>query len=134
MKLAPVLAISAAVILTAAEISPRISPRPDGLTVHEWGTFTSVAGVDGAATDWDALGCKDDLPGFVKDFGYRGFKFRLQGTVRMETPVMYFYTAHELDARVKVEFPQGLITEWYPRAQYEIYQNGRRLEPNLNGI
>ena len=25
-----------------------------------------------AAIDWDALGCKDDLPSFVNDFGYRG--------------------------------------------------------------
>src|SRR5882724_3151448 len=134
MKLAPVLVISAAVVLTAAEISPRNSPRPEGLTVHEWGTFTSVAGVDGSATDWDALGCKDDLPAFVNELGFRGFKWRLQGTVRMETPVMYFYSARELDARVRVEFPQGLITEWYPRAQYEIYQKGRRLDGDLNGI
>ena len=41
---------------------------------------------------------------------------------------------------MKVAFPQGLITEWYPRADYEVYQttgnNGppRRLQPNLNGI
>lgn len=90
------------------------SIRPGGLTVHEWGTFTSVAGEDGSAVDWDALGCKDDLPGFVNDFGYRGFKWRLQGTVRMETPVMYFYSSRELDANVKVAFPNGLITEWYP--------------------
>jgi hypothetical protein len=35
----------------------------------------------------------------------------------METPVMYFYSSRELDAHVKVAFPQGLITEWYPRAE-----------------
>jgi hypothetical protein len=133
---APVLVISAAVFLMAADFH---SVEPTGLTVHEWGTFTSVAGEDGSAIDWDALGCKDDLPGFVNDFGYRGFKWRLRGTVRMETPVMYFYSAHELDAHVRVEFPQGLITEWYPRAGYEIYQKSvdgsmRRLEANLNGI
>src|SRR6266566_863784 len=93
-----------------------------GLTIHEWGTFTSVAGEDGSAIDWDAFGCKDDLPRFVNDFGYRGFKWRLQGTVRMETPVIYFYSSRELDARVKVAFPQGVVTEWYPRAESEIYQ------------
>jgi hypothetical protein len=134
---APVLAISSAVLLAAAEIN---SAEPSGLTVHEWGTFTSVAGEDGAAVDWDALGCKSDLPGFVNDFGYRGFKWRLQGTVRMETPVMYFYSSRELEAQVKVAFPHGLITEWYPQAEYEVYQksrvNGsvRRLAANLNGI
>jgi len=103
----------------------------DGLTVHEWGTFTSVAGEDGAAVDWDALGCKNDLPRFVNNYGYRGFKFRLQGTVRMETPVIYFYSSRELDAQVKVEFPQGLITEWYPRADYKVSQrNGAAAAAN----
>jgi hypothetical protein len=129
----PVLGICAAALLMAANIH---SVEPDGLTVHEWGTFTSVAGEDGSAIEWDALGCKSDLPQFVNDYGYRGFKWRLQGTVRMETPVMYFYSAHEMDAHVKVAFPQGLITEWYPQAEYEVYQGGsmRRLPANLNGI
>jgi len=136
---APVLAISSGVRLPAAEINAT-SPEPGGLTLHEWGTFTSVAGEDGAAVDWDALGCKSDLPGFVNDFGYRGFKWRLQGTVRMETPVMYFYSSRELDAHVKVAFPFGLITEWYPQAEYEVYQKSRvngsvhRLAANLGGI
>src|SRR5947209_4523062 len=132
-----VLVISAAVLLIAADIH---SVEPSGLTVHEWGTFTSVAGEDGSAIDWDALGCKNDLPGFVNDYGYRGFKWRLRGTVRMETPVIYFYTPRELEAHVKVSFPQGLVTEWYPRAEYEIFQQTgpggpmRPLGTNLNGI
>src|ERR1700693_4128482 len=115
-------------------------PGVRDLTVHEWGTFTSVAGENGSAIDWDALGCKNDLPKFVNDFGYRGFKWRLSGTVRMETPVMYFYSPRELDAQVKVAFPQGLITEWYPKAEYEVFQKSRldgsmhRLAANLNGI
>src|SRR5882757_3699672 len=101
-----VLFITASVFLIAAEIhSPIHSPQPSGLTVHEWGTFTSVAGEDGSATDWDTLGCKNDLPGFVNDFGYRGFKWRLAGTVRMETPVIYFYSPREVEAHVRVGFP-----------------------------
>src|SRR5712691_3130914 len=132
-----VLVISAAALLIAADIH---SVEPSGLTVHEWGTFTSVAGEDGSAIDWDTLGCKNDLPGFVNDFGYRGFKRRLQGTVRMETPVLYFYSSRELDARVKVSFPQGLITEWYPQAENRVYQKSRidgsmrELPANLSGI
>jgi hypothetical protein len=108
-----VLAVSVVAFAIPAE-----SPSRDScdLTVHEWGTFTSVAGADGSAIDWDALGCKDDLPTFVNDFGYRGFKGTLTGTVRMETPVIYFYSQEEVDARVRVAFPHGLITEWYPRA------------------
>src|SRR5437867_12146766 len=114
---APALVVSAAVFLMAADTD---SVRPGDLTVHEWGTLTSVAGEDGVAIDWDALGCKDDLPGFVNDFGYRGFKWRLRGTVRMETPVMYFYSPREVEASVKVAFPGGLITESYPQAEYEV--------------
>ena len=131
------LVVATAALLIAADFR---SVEPGDLTVHEWGTFTSVAGGDGSAIEWDALGGKDDLPAFVNDFGYRGFKWRLTGTVRMETPVMYFYSSRELDARVKVAFPQGLITEWYPRAEYEVFQKSRldgserRLESNLNGI
>ena len=62
LVLAPVLALSAAVLPIAAD---RLAESPFDLTVHEWGTFTSVAGVDGTAIEWDALGCKNDLPGFV---------------------------------------------------------------------
>jgi hypothetical protein len=131
------LVIVTAALLIAADFRPA---QPGGFTVHEWGTFTSVAGVDGSAIEWDALGGKNDLPAFVNDFGYRGFKWRLTGTVRMETPVMYFYSPQELDAHVKVAFPQGLITEWYPRAEYEVFQKSsldgsmRRLETNLNRL
>ena len=134
----------AALLLIAADIaSPRPvdpPPRPVDLTVHEWGTFTSVAGENGSAIEWDALGCKDDLPGFVNEFGYRGFKWRLRGTVRMETPVIYFYSPREIEAHVSVAFPQGLITEWYPHGNYEVFQTAgaggspRRLAANLNGI
>jgi hypothetical protein len=135
--MASVLIILSVAILNAAEV--RID-QPGGFTVHEWGTFTSVAGEDGSAIDWDVLGGKDDLPSFVNDRGYRCFKFRLRGTVRMETPVLYFYSPQALDAHVKVAFPKGLITEWYPRAEYQVDQQSRadgsvhRLEPNLNGI
>src|ERR1700727_14440 len=109
----PLLTIPAAALLMAANIGYQPS---NSLTIHEWGTFTSVAGADGAPADWNALGCKSDLPNFVNDYGYRGFKSTLRGTVRMETPVLYFYSRRELNANVKVSFPQGLITEWHPKA------------------
>src|SRR5271157_2197621 len=91
--LASVLAASVVLLMAAGGHPLQFSD----LTVHEWGTFTSVAGEDGAAVSWDALGCKNDLPGFVNDYGYRGLKWRLQGTVRMETPVLYFYSSREME-------------------------------------
>jgi hypothetical protein len=102
--------LGAAGFLAAASIQPASS----GLTVHEWGTFTSVAGEDGSAVAWDVLGCNSDLPRFVNGFG--AFKSALVETVRMETPVMYFYSSQDLDANVTVKFPKGLITEWFPQA------------------
>ena len=34
------------------------------VTVHEWGTFTTVAGADGVAMQWTPLGGASDLPCF----------------------------------------------------------------------
>src|SRR5713226_1067874 len=94
------------------------------LTAHEWGTFTSVAGRDGSAVQWSPLTGSTDLPGFVEHFRNAGFKLGLRGTVRMETPVLYFYDAREETVSVKVAFSKGVITEWYPRAS--------RVEPAAN--
>jgi hypothetical protein len=87
-----------------------------GLTVHEWGTFTSVAGMNGDAVAWRTYGGPGDLPCFVNRFG--GFKGVLLGNVRMETPVLYFYVygPRDLTTNVKVRFPMGTLTEWYPKA------------------
>jgi hypothetical protein len=87
-----------------------------GLTAHEWGTFTSIAGKDGHAAYWLPLTGSTDLPAFVEHFQTPDFKGGLRGTVRMDTPVLYFYTNHPTMLSVHVSFSQGLITEWYPHA------------------
>jgi hypothetical protein len=102
-----------------------------GLTVHEWGTFTTVAGADGRAIDWLPLSGPTDLPCFVhhyrndpriklgpetKPLDYDAARANLWGKVRMETPVLYFYATQETSVSVRVRFPQGLMTEWYPEA------------------
>ncbi|MFI5103980.1 MAG: hypothetical protein ACHP79_03555 [Terriglobales bacterium] len=93
------------------------TPTADpSLTVHEWGTFTSIAGTDGQAVEWLPLTGSTDLPWFVEHFRSAGFKSGLRGTVRMETPVLYFYSPHDLTVSVQVAFAKGLITEWYPHA------------------
>jgi len=93
---------------------------PD-LTVHEWGTFTAIAGSNGRAVEWSPLGVpryppSTDLPQFVEHFNGLNFKLGLRGTIRMETPVLYFYSPRDLTVSVKVSFAKGLITEWYPPA------------------
>jgi hypothetical protein len=35
--------------------------------------------------------------------------------MRMETPVIYFYAPREIAVNVRVRFPQGVITEWFPQ-------------------
>lgn len=100
------------VLIASTVLSSTVNSR--AVAVHEWGTFTSVAGEDGVATPWRTYGGREDLPCFVGSFG--GFKFQLPGTVRMETPVLYFYSSQETSADVKVVFPKGTVTEWYPQA------------------
>ena len=71
---------SSVVILLAASLSisaeaPYIptdfsGTDPDGLVVHEWGTFTSVAAEDGTAVDWVPQQGPRDLPCFVDRVHY----------------------------------------------------------------
>ena len=102
-------------------------PSPNDLVVHEWGTFTSIAGRNGTAVDWRPLDGASDLPKFVYNIadgdGFRKTyetrrkgKTRTLAKVRMETPVIYFYTKNEMEVSVNVGFPGGKITEWYPQA------------------
>ena len=114
------LALFAAVGLALAVAIPLHSRQQlgdPGLIAHEWGTFTAIAGSDGQPVEWlpvDLVG-KPELPTFVEHF--RGFpKSVLRGTVRMETPVIYFYASQETSVSVHVSFSKGFITEWYPHA------------------
>src|SRR5260221_11733165 len=47
--------------------------------------------------------------------------------MRIETPVTYFYTNRERDVNVRVSFPDGLLTEFYPPVErmepsYKLYE------------
>ena len=103
-------------------------PTDSNFIVHEWGTFTSFSGSDGISLDFRTL-VDSDLPGFVidrpkqaflcerRDVAYtRGLasKGGIISRQRMETPVTYFYTDKERIVDVTVEFPKGLLTEFYP--------------------
>jgi hypothetical protein len=101
--------------------------RAAGLTVHEWGTFTSVVGRDGAALPWRPLSVESDLPSFVysRNNGASWNDLRLHYPtksttwvrVRMETPVIFFYAEEETNVSVRAVFSGGIITEWYPQAR-----------------
>src|SRR5207245_3851299 len=106
---------------TSRKAAEKRVPVASGLVVHEWGTFTSIAGKDGIALEWRPLNGPPDLPKFVHtiqegDAGLRNApKADLRATERMETPVIYFYSNNEMDVSLKVDFPKGKITEWYPQ-------------------
>lgn len=89
----------------------------DGFVAHEWGTFTTRHGSGGVPIVWSPLVAVSDLPRFVVQSA--GPKDVITGTVRMETPVIYFYSDTRRKISVDVGFPGGIITEWYPRARVD---------------
>jgi hypothetical protein len=120
-KLPGIIALSVSLRLFAA------APADGEFIAHEWGTFTSVQGANGIQMQWNPF-VATDLPRFVYnralptgrgENGGKVFpdtKSALMSYVRMETPVIYFYSTKGFTADVQVEMPHGRITEWYPRA------------------
>jgi hypothetical protein len=91
------------------------SPMSNGLVVHEWGTFLSVQGSNGA-TLGGMIDSEEKLPQFVRERDLNG-RNRAYMFNKMETPVTYFYTDHPMTAEVRVEMPRGLLTHWFPAVQ-----------------
>jgi hypothetical protein len=109
-------ALLLALASAGAAQAPSGTSTSQPLVVHEWGTFTSIAGPDGRAVEWLPLDGPTELPRFVNRFGFTSIKGSLPGKVRMETPVLYFYAPGDTTVNVTVRFRQGLVTEWFPRA------------------
>lgn len=128
-----VLAISAMSLISAEEsrsenkgltsskpgVSESSEQAQGEFVVHEWGTFTTFSGSDGLFLDFRPLANEaSDLPSFVLDRAngnsLHRLKRNLRGRVRMETPVTYFYTDRIRQIDVSVDFPKGLLTEFYP--------------------
>ena len=111
MSLLKVLLASAVIVTQLAAAELKI--ESGSFLAHEWGTFTSVADEHGSAVEWATLLGPADLPCFVtraRDIR----KWAARGLVRMETPVLYFYAQQPRTVSVHIDFPRGLITEWYP--------------------
>lgn len=106
-------------LLCLLGLTVSLAGAPADFTVHEWGTFTSVVGSDGQMLP--GLEVEEEaVPLFVR--GLAGFLPAAKGmprpvvgcTVKMETPVIYFYADQPLTVRVDVGFRGGPITQWYP--------------------
>jgi len=117
-------------------------------TVHEWGTFTTLYSSDGIQLNGlqkeeEALpnfvyslmepdkyrDCIVEGSIDITDFGFgheisetcgeKGFTYSLPGVnVKMETPVIYFYSDHSIEnINVTVDFKGGSISQWYPQKE-----------------
>ena len=104
------------------------------MTIHEWGTFTALQDSDGRQLG--GINIDDEpVPEFVHNlrrdllrrpqalhqYDMKGVPMRHpQITLRLETPVMYFYPPEEAKTPttmdVRVDFRSGWLTEFYPFA------------------
>ncbi|HKO52914.1 MAG TPA: hypothetical protein VJV79_34635 [Polyangiaceae bacterium] len=88
-----------------------------GFIVHEWGTDTIVVGSDGSLQR-GLHHEEEDLPSFVYDRIKAGTLIgsspSTSVTIKMETPVTYFYSPTPLLVNARVDFPKGVLTQWYP--------------------
>jgi hypothetical protein len=93
---------------------------------HEWGTFTSVQAADGIQMQWHPL-TEVELPSFVYSLAWPegrkpgkenlfAIKSAFTALQRMETPVIYFYSEKPRSVDVSIDFPKGVVTEWFPQA------------------
>ena len=116
----------ALLLLPISFLTPSSAAQKSQLVVHEWGTFTSVTNKDGLDLSWRPLHVESDLPSFIysidkggsrRDYDYPSKSLR-PVRVRMETPVLYFYAKEQMTATVRVLFPGGKVTEWYPQGRH----------------
>ncbi|WP_020471324.1 hypothetical protein [Zavarzinella formosa] len=88
--------------------------EPEKFVVHEWGTFSTFSGSDGKNLKFHPN--DSDLPEFVHG-RHRNVKGGVADVlVSLETPVMYFYSDRDRTVSVQVDFPKGVMTDWYPQA------------------
>lgn len=101
-------------------ISAALPTSLQALEVHEWGTFTVLVSSNGQTVNWyQPYSDIAKLPPFVQGDLAR-MKFNIQkASVRMETPVIYFYPEKEMPISVRVAFSEGMITERFPASTNE---------------
>ncbi|MCW3095603.1 MAG: hypothetical protein JWL77_1221 [Chthonomonadaceae bacterium] len=110
-------------------------PPAGPLVVHEWGTFLSMNGSDGVTLD-GMYHEEHALPDFVHARSRDQLHIRASD-LKGETPVIYFYTRQPQQISLRVNFPQGVWTQWYPQAEKvgpSWEQSGSPLEPRHGHI
>jgi len=142
--LRPILASAtvATLMATALTLGRPASSQSADFTLHEWGTFTSVSGSDGVLLPGLEVE-EEELPYFVHAHEAMGGNAVGKGwlrplhnvTIKMETPVVYFYAEDGFKAHVDVRFRGGSISQWFPqRSSGETPPGYRTVETENGGI
>ncbi len=130
--LAAGLALACTLAATLRGVETPVAGNPAGLTIHEWGTFTSLQDESGQAIG--GINTDDEpVPDFVHDVArllllsptevppifFQGApSCHPDVTMRLETPVLYFHAPRDFQgaADVSVAFNGGWLTQFYPQA------------------
>ena len=131
-----ILIFSSVVLVTLLGNNSLENTGANKLKVHEWGTFTTLLSSKGKMLSGLYIE-EEKLPQFVyqhklpatihdKLKRQKGvFVEPLNVTVKMETPVIYFYSPQSRKVSVRVDYPRGSISQWYPKRS-----NGELLSTN----
>jgi hypothetical protein len=125
-------------------------PNAD-LVIHEWGTITTVHAIDGTPQGGlNKIDESDVLPKFVHRYEPETTRFdpkkklqkgpavpgRPDVTMRLETPVIYFHPAtpahYAQPIDVAVLFRGGVINEFYPAADAEVFLDRARIHDKMS--
>jgi len=123
------------IALVGSILAAGIALGADGLTIHEWGTFTALQDEQGRALG--GINVDDEpLPDFVHDLNpfvvshSYSLGIQMKGvperhpyvTLRLETPVIYFHLpprAAPMKLDVDVALRGGWLTQFYPNADVD---------------
>lgn len=141
-------AVSALLLL----LTPATSAHAQ-LIVHEWGTMTTLHAPDGTPqTRLNLIEPAEVLPTFVEHYEPSQPDFlpfapfvkgsrapgRTDVTMRLETPVLYFYDPGNVVAGrgfdIRVQMRGGVLNDFYPRASAGMQRNGVAQGKNLQPI
>jgi hypothetical protein len=137
-------------LLGAVAAGRRTTTAWPPVVVHEWGTITTHHAPDGTPRGrLNHVTGPDTLPAFVyrydppptsKDPERSLVKTALVAgrpdvTMRLETPVMYFYPPHGVNVppfNVDVHFRGGIVNEFYPKGDASVEMDVERLSPKTH--
>ncbi|MBI1307454.1 MAG: T9SS type A sorting domain-containing protein [Bacteroidetes bacterium] len=146
--------LTATLILGALSLYSQTSNH---LVVHEWGTFSARYTANGTPYQNMQDYAHEPVPSFVHHIdldstfevryvSFKGDYYTRNDTVelrnisiKMETPVLYFYSPATIkDLEVSVDFPQGSISEFYPRPNssetYNLLKSKIRIENDWSDL